>query len=31
MKCEQAACGILLLIVVILVNGRRLRSFFATR
>jgi hypothetical protein len=29
MKLEQAVCGLLLLIVVILVNGRRLRSFFA--
>jgi hypothetical protein len=29
MKLEQAVCGILLLVVVILVNGRRLRSFFA--
>jgi hypothetical protein len=29
MKLEQAVCGVLLLGVVILVNGRRLRSFFA--
>jgi hypothetical protein len=29
MKLEQAVCGLLLLVVVILVNGRRLRSFFA--
>jgi hypothetical protein len=31
MKLEQAVCGLLLLVVVILVNGRRLRSFFAAR
>ena len=31
MKLEQAACGLLLLVVVILVNGRRLRSFFAEK
>ena len=29
MKLEQAVCGLLLLVVVILVNGKRLRSFFA--
>jgi hypothetical protein len=29
LKLEQAVCGLLLLGVVILVNGRRLRSFFA--
>jgi hypothetical protein len=30
MKIEQAVCGLVLLAVVILVNGRRLRTFFAT-
>jgi hypothetical protein len=29
MKLEQAICGLLLLVVVILVNGKRLRAFFA--
>jgi hypothetical protein len=29
MKLEQALCGVLLFVVVILVNSRRLRSFFA--
>lgn len=29
MKLEQAICGLLLLFVVILVNGRRLRAFFS--
>jgi hypothetical protein len=29
MKLEQGVCGVLLLAVVLLVNGRRLRSFFA--
>jgi hypothetical protein len=31
MKLEQGACGLLLLGVVALVNGRQLRSFFAGR
>jgi hypothetical protein len=30
MKLEQAVCGLLLLFVVFLVNGRRLRAFFVT-
>jgi hypothetical protein len=29
MKLEQGVCGLLLLVVVILVNGRRLRTFFS--
>ena len=31
LKLEQAACGALLLVVVILVNSKRMRAHFATR
>jgi hypothetical protein len=31
MKPQQAVCGLVLLAVVVLVNGRRLRAFFADR
>ncbi len=31
LKLEQAACGLLLIGVVVLVNGRRLRSSFPSR
>ena len=31
MKIEQGVCGLILLGVVLIVNGRRLRSLFAAR